>query len=168
MSKKDNTPKQEEHANSTELTELEQKCGEYLAGWQRAQADYQNLKKESAKDRELFVKYANANLIMELLPILDNFKAAYKQIPENEQGSAWVIGFSFIKKQLEDFLKANGVEEIKSVGEKFDYAFHDAVGKRIEAGVAEDIILEEKKAGYTLNGKVIQAAKVVVCESEGG
>ncbi len=107
--------------------DLKQKCEEYLNGWKRAQADYQNLVKEFDAKRIDYVRYANANLIMEILPVLDNFKAAFSQIPENEKDSPWVIGFGYIKKQLEDFLAQNGVETIKTVGEKFDPGLHEAV-----------------------------------------
>ncbi|MBI5077580.1 nucleotide exchange factor GrpE [Candidatus Falkowbacteria bacterium] len=154
-----------------ELEELKKKCDEYLNGWKRAQADYQNLVKETAKQRLEFVKYANENLILELLPILDNFEAAFSQIPETEQTSATVVGFSHIKKQLEDFLKENGVERIKTIGEKFDPMSHEAVLKDVEAAAeteikidesAEQIIVKEIRPGYRLNKKVVQAAKVVV------
>jgi len=144
------------------LEELERERNEFKAGWQRAVADYQNLQKEHCKDKTEFIKYANGNLILDLLPIMDNFKIAFSQIPEAEKNSAWVTGFSYIKKQLEDFLKSNGVEEIKTVGEKFDHAIHEAIESRHEEDQADDIILEERKAGYKLNGKVIQVAKVVV------
>jgi len=145
-----------------ELIETLAKCEEYLRGWQRAQADYQNLQRESAQRQIEYVKYANEQMIFELLPILDNFKSAFRQIPESEKNSAWVTGFSHIKKQLEEMLRQNGVEEIKTVGESFDPNEHEAVesvkAETVEAGK----IVEEKKSGYTLNGKVIQAAKVVV------
>ncbi|MFA6536906.1 MAG: nucleotide exchange factor GrpE [Patescibacteria group bacterium] len=144
-----------------ELTLTQQKCEEYLHGWKRAQADYQNLKKENDKERSEFIKYANANLLTEILPVYDNFKSAFRQIPENEKNSAWVIGFSYIKKQLADLLSTNGITEIKTVGEKFDHNLHEALEYR-ETDGEDGIIIEELKAGYKLNEKVIQAAKVVV------
>jgi len=144
-----------------ELSLLKAQNQEYLNGWKRAQADYQNLKKEKDRERAEFVKYANANLLMEILPVFDHFKSAFRQIPESEKESAWVVGFSYIKKQLFDFLTANGIEEIKTVGEEFDHNLHEAVEFR-ESESQKEIILEEVKAGYKLNGKVIQAAKVVV------
>jgi len=138
------------------------KIDEYLNGWKRAQADYQNLVKETARDKAEFVKFANAGLILELLPIMDNFKVAFTQIPEAEQKSAWVTGFSHIKKQLFDFLTANGVEEIKTVGEKLDVSIHEAVEYEEKSEKAEGEVIAERKGGYKLNGRVIQVAKVVV------
>lgn len=161
----------------SKLEQLEQQSVEYLDGWKRAQADYQNLIKESEEKRKDYVKYANANLIVDLLPILDNFKAAFNQIPENENDSPWVVGFGYIKKQLEDFLQQNGVECIKTVGEQFDACLHEAVENSVEpihesssdsdankAGEGE--IIKEIRSGYTLNKKVVQVAKVVVNHSE--
>lgn len=158
--------------------ELErQKSEDYLNGWKRAKADYLNLKKEFEKRYSDLVQFANLNLILEILPILDNFKLASKHIPDDHKNMEWVIGMMHIKKQFENILKNLGVEEIKTEGEKFNPEFHEAVAeekeirgevseKSIEDEKEEDkikgIIIKEVRPGYTLNGKVIQAAKVIV------
>ncbi|MEK7159715.1 MAG: nucleotide exchange factor GrpE [Patescibacteria group bacterium] len=164
------------------ITELEKKCEEYLNGWKRAQADYQNLVKEFDGRRNDYVRFANVNLIIELLPILDNFKAAFSQIPEAEKNSPWVIGFSYIKKQLEDMLAREGVEQIKTVGEEFNHEEHEAVEDDVGGnapfdatqgdidkdddgnsdGVKKQVVTKEVRPGYTLNNKIVQVAKVVV------
>jgi len=143
---------------------LQKKCDEYLSGWQRAQADYQNLVKESAQRQSEFVKFANQGFILELLPILDNFKIAFEQIPDDEKDSAWVVGFGHIKKQLEDLLKRKGVEEIKTKGKKFDPELHEAVAHEKTASHKSGQIIKQVKPGYKLNNKIIQAAKVVVAK----
>ena len=135
---------------------------DYKNMYLRALADYDNLKKETAKDRAEFVNFANANLLLELLPIMDNFNAAFNMIPPAEEKNAWVIGLGHIKKQLGDFLQSNGIEKIKTVGEKFDPELHEAVSREKNEKEKEDVILKEVKAGYKLHGKVVQAAKVVV------
>ncbi len=142
--------------------DLSLKCEEYLGGWRRAQADYQNLVKETEIRKIELIKYANEDLIREILPVLDNFKTAFRQIPEAEKNSAWVVGFSYIKKQLEDVLKNHNVEEIKTVGEQFNPEEHEAIEHVAKDGAKSDEVIEERKAGYKLNGKVIQVAKVVV------
>lgn len=103
---------------------------------------------------------------MELLPIMDNFNAAFNLIPENDDKNPWVIGLGHIKKQLADFLTDNGIEKIKTVGEKFDPELHEAVSREKNDKEKEDLILKEIKAGYKLHGKVVQAAKVVVRSEE--
>lgn len=152
--------------DNSELEALQQKCDEYLNGWKRALADYQNLQKDSIAQRSELIKSANAGLILELLPIMDNFKIAFKQIPENEMNSAWVVGFSHIKKQLEDILSAYGVENIQTVGQKFNFLEHEAVANENKPDHEDQMILVENKPGYKLHGKVIQVAKVTVNNKE--
>ncbi len=144
-----------------EIEELKEKCNEYLSGWQRAKADYENLRKETEKKMSELVNLAKADFLSELVPILDNFTKAVNHVPEDQENKDWVKGVFHIKKQLEDFLARNGLEKIKTIGEKFDHNLHEAVGK--EQG-EKDIILKEVNSGYKLNGKVIIPAKVIVGE----
>jgi molecular chaperone GrpE len=152
---KDNT---EEKSSNVDLVE------EYKNKWLRAVADYQNLKKDTAKEKVEWVKFANAGLILELLPILNHFKEAIKHVPAGEETKDWVVGIFHIKKQLEDFLKNLGIEEIKTVGEKFDPEFHEAIDHREVEGTESDQVVEEVQPGYMMQGKVIEPAKVVVAK----
>lgn len=138
----------------------EQERAEYLAGWQRAKADLINYKREQeAKISEIF-KFANEGLIYEILPILDSFEEAMK----HDDGE----GIKQLYNQLKNILKSNGLEEIKSFGEKFNPELHEAIGEiEIQEGarpelVEEGIVVEEVQKGYKLNGKVIRASKVKV------
>jgi molecular chaperone GrpE len=138
------------------LEEAENKSAEYLAGWQRARADFLNYKKEEMERIENFMKYSVEEIVLKLLPILDSFNLAKNQ---NEKE---VEGFLQIKKQLEDFLQSFGVEEVKTIGERFDPNFHEAIDT-IEAEEKESgIIVEESQKGYVINGKLIRPAKVKV------
>jgi len=145
--------------SNKELEDLKQKCDEYLAGWQRAKADYENLKKETEMKMGELSGFVKAGLLSDLIPILDNFSKAVEHVPEEQKNEGWVVGIFHIKKQMEDFLNTHGLEKIKTVGEKFDHNLHDAVGK--EEG-EKDIILKEVSSGYKLNGQVIMPAKVIV------
>src|SRR3989338_5514350 len=147
-----------------ELELAKKKAEEYLNGWKRAKADYLNFKKETEKRQREIIEFANAMLLAELIPIFDHFKLALRHIPEAEQKKDWVVGVSHIKKQFEDFLKNLGIEEIKAVGEKFNPEFHEAVAHETKEGFKTDIIFEEVKAGYTLQGKVLAPAKVKVAK----
>ena len=148
----------------TAIEKLEVEVATNLAGWQRARADYENLQKEVMRERGEYVKFANAALLLELLPIYDNFKLAFRAIPEADIEIPWVVGLTHIKKQLQTFLENQGVEEIKTVGEVFDPQLHEAV--ETVAGDREDVIVKELKAGYRLAGRVIQAARVVVSKKD--
>ncbi len=145
-----------------ELEVAHTKMDEYMNGWKRAKADYINLKKESEKKQMEMVQFANASLILQLLPIYDNFKLAWKHIPDDQKKSDWMTGLEQIKKQMTDFLGQLGIEEIKTEGEKFDPEKHEAVGKEKKDGVAADMIIEEVKPGYLMHGKVLDPAKVKV------
>jgi len=143
------------------LQECEKKKEEYLAGWQRAKADFLNYKKEERERTEETLKYAGEILSLNLLPILDNFDFASKNLPKNLMEDENVKGILQIRKQILDFLKTQGVEEIEAKpGGKFDTSFHEAV--ETAEGKEAGIILEEIKKGYIINGKVLRPAKVKV------
>ncbi len=150
---------------------------EYKAGWQRALADYKNLQNEINVRRGEWAQMSETQILEEFIPVYENFKKAFNHHPEvtpdNEEHKTfknWIDGIGFIMKQFNDILKAHGVEEIKTVGEKFDPKFHEAMsalapesddsvqGKNQESG----IIVKELEGGYKVGNKVIKAAKVIV------
>lgn len=148
-----------------QLEEEKKKSEEYLNNWKRAQADFINYKK---RQNELFaelVNSASAGLIMEILPIYDTFSLAIKHIPKDLKNKDWAKGVVQLKTQMEDLLKSRGVEEIKSVGEKFNPEFHEAI-EMVESEKPEGEILEEVQKGYKLNGIVIRTAKVKVAKQK--
>jgi len=146
------------------LTEVQKKSEEYLAGWRRAQADYQNLKKEIESQKALWLKFAHDQLLTELLPVYDNFKISLAHVPENQQASQWVVGLTHIKNQLQKVLKDNGISEIKTIGEKFNPEKHEAIEAVESVEHKPDTIIEELKPGYMLHDKVIQVARVKVAK----
>src|SRR3989339_128095 len=100
----------------------------YLEGWKRCQADFENYKKRQAESQKELVAFGNMNLILEILPVLDNFYASTGHIPEGEKSRPWVVGIMHIQKQLEKVLEDNGVSEIVvKAGDDFDPAIHEAV-----------------------------------------
>ena len=145
-----------------QLEECQKLKDEYLTGWQRARADLLNYKKEELERIGEFFKYANIDLILKILPILDNFEIVEKNLPENVKNDENIEGLLQIKAQLKDFLKSQGVEEIKCLGKKFDPEFQEIV-EEIEVKDKEPgIVIEEVKKGYKLHGKVLRPAKVRV------
>jgi molecular chaperone GrpE len=147
--------------NDPKLVELEQKIGELTNGWQRTQADFINYKKQTAEDKIKYCRSANANLVHDLLPVLDNFALAAKHIPKNLADDNWAQGIRQIEKQFEDILSSEGLEKIETVGALFDPAFHEAV-EHIESDKPEDEIVEEVLPGYKFDGEVIRPARVKV------
>lgn len=136
------------------IDDVEEKDFEYQ--YKLALADYQNLLKQSAKDKADFAKYALNDFLQDLLPVYDHLKMSLSSLPDNEKESAWVKGVEYVLKQFKDLLSTRGVEEIKTVGDKFDHNLMEAIEGR------GDKVIKEIMPGYTLNGRVIRAAKVVV------
>ena len=133
-----------------------EKCDELEHKYKRALADYQNLVKQTAKEKQEFVKYANEQLLHEILPVYDNLKLALMHAKETPNNSNIIKGVGYVIKQFKDVLENLGVEEIETVGKKFDHHIMEAVeGKG-------DKVAKEVKPGYKLNGKVIAPAKVIV------
>ncbi len=156
------------------LEECQKLKDDYLASWQRERADFLNYKKDEIKRIEGFFKYAGQELILKILPILDNFDVAEKKLPEELKNNENVKGILQIKKQVLDFLKNLGIEPIDCLGKKFDTNFMEAVeevevkpphqiwcgGKDKESGM----VIEEIQKGYKIQGKVLRPARVKVAK----
>ncbi|MFC1721763.1 nucleotide exchange factor GrpE [Patescibacteria group bacterium] len=134
-----------------------------LAGWQRAQADYQNLVKRTAAEGQKCQEFANEELISELLPIVDNFQHATDHLPPDLKDNDWVQGILFIQTQLEKILANQNVVPIEAVGKKFNPDIHEATAReKVKDRNEKDTVLAETQKGYKMNGKVIRAARVKV------
>jgi len=142
------------------IVELQKQADEYLNGWKRAKADYLNLEREADREKMGWIRFANLELILHLIAILDGFDESIKHLPENLKNNDWAKGVLKIKEQLENFLKAQGVERINrpTGGAKFNVDEHEVVEKKGDKG----IIVEEIQPGYKMNDKVIRPAKVII------
>jgi len=147
-----------------ELEECQKQKEEYLVGWKRERADFINYKKTEEERINKIVKFANENLILKILSVLDNIYIAEKELPQKLEKNDWVKGILKIKEQILDFLRKEGIEEIKCLGENFNPNFHEAVESVQTKNYESGIIIEEIKKGYKLNGKVIRPAKVKVAK----
>lgn len=146
------------------LDEEKAKADKYLANWQRSEADLINYRKRVEQEREETIKFANADLVMSMLPVLDDMERAFASIPHTLAKQDWVNGFKMIERKLRSALEAYGVSEIKAEGEPFDPRFHEAV--RYGKG-KEGMVVEVIRKGYKLNDRVIRPAMVVVGGVEG-
>lgn len=140
----------------------EKKYKELEDKYKRALADYQNLTKQTAKEKQEFAKYANERFLCEILPVYDNLKMAIEHSDENNHDK-WLEGVKYVIKQFKTVLESAGVEEIKTVGEKFDHNTMEAISsEETDDKSLDGQVVREIKAGYKLNGKVIEPAKVAV------
>ena len=145
------------------LAEEQAKAEANLAGWQRAQADFINFKKRGEQERGDLTRFANANLMLELLPVLDDMERALEHVPVKLARIAWVDGVNLIYRKFKASLEAQGLAQIEALGETFDPNLHEAV--RQDKG-EEGIIIEEIRKGYQLHDKVIRPTMVVVGNGE--
>lgn len=146
------------------LTEAEKKAEEYLAGWKRARADYQNLEKSTVHEREAFVQFATEGIVRDLLPILDHATQAVAASPTLEGSAAeWVSGVRHVFDGLRHTLRAHGVEEIVvSRGDQFDPERHETVESRKEEGTEPGRVLVVVRSGHLLNKKLLRPAQVII------
>ena len=142
-----------------ELKKCQHEKNDYLAGWQRAQADFINYKKRQEERLVNWQKHVIGELIKEILPVLDSLDIAIKHMADKHD-KEHLHGVGKIRKQFFDILNKHGLQEIKTVGEKFNPEFHEAI-ELIEVR-EEEQILEEVQKGYLLDGKVLRIAKVKV------
>jgi len=145
------------------LIEEKKKAEDNLAGWQRAQADFINYRRRSEQEKEEIGKFANAALMLDLLPILDDVERAFAAIPPHPAKASWIDGIRLIERKLWASLEAQGLSQIKALGEPFDPNFHEAM--RQDKG-REGTVVEELQRGYTLHDRVIRPSKVVVGNGE--
>ena len=131
---------------------------EYLDHLQRLQAEFENYKKRIDRENAEFVKYAKAELVYKLLPLLDTFEIALKNTSDKEK---FVKGIEIVYAQLFSTLESEGLKPINTVGKKFDPYLHEALLK-VESEQPEGMILEEFQKGFTLHGEVIRHAKVKI------
>ena len=146
-----------------ELAAEKQKAAEYLANWQRTQADFINYKRRTEEERAEFNSFANANLILAILPVLDDLERALEAMPARITKSEWAEGMRFVERKFKTILQGMGVIPMVSVGETFDPNIHEAL--RQSRG-PEGIIIEEFQKGYMMGARVLRPAKVVVGNGE--
>ena len=146
-----------------QLKECQKLKNEYLTGWKKERANFLNYKKEEKERAEELRKYAIEELILKFLPILDNLNIAEEKVPREElEKNHWLGGFLRIKRQILEFLRNQGVEEITCLGEKFDPNYQEAVEMVEVKGKEPGIVVEEIKKGYKLRSKVIRPARVKI------
>jgi len=134
-------------------------------------AEFENFKRRSAKDIQQQVTFANEKLIKEVLPIIDNLCRAKDHAAEcegttEEQFGKFLEGIDMVLKQLTGVLKKFGVEEVSSVGEKFDPNYHEAMEQTESEKHEHGTVLNEYEKGYKLHGRLIRPSKVNVSKKK--
>lgn len=128
----------------------------------RTAADFENYKRRTALEKEDLLKYSNAKIIGEILPVLDNFQMALRTTSDNKEVQNVVKGVDMIYRQLLQVLEQAGMTKIEAVGHAFDPNLHEAIMQVDDDSVPEDTVVEELRAGYMLKERVIRPTMVKV------
>ena len=128
----------------------------------RTQAEMENYRKRSAREKSEAIRYANGNLMSELLPILDNFEMGLQAANQEDANSIIVQGMNMVFKQMQDFFENNNVKEVDAAGRPFDPNQHDAISQDHNDDVPEGTIIKVIRRGYRLHDRLLRAANVVV------
>ncbi|MDO8615511.1 MAG: nucleotide exchange factor GrpE [Dehalococcoidia bacterium] len=147
-----------------ELERARDAAQKYLDNWRRAEADLQNYKRRAEQERDESRRFSHAALIINLLPILDDFERAFSSLDMNLAGLTWFDGMRLIYRKLWALLENAGVTPIQSEGQAFDPRYHEAVA---HADGEEGKVISEVQRGYKLHDRVLRPAMVVVGKGAG-
>ncbi|MBM6994931.1 heat shock protein GrpE [compost metagenome] len=147
---------------SAELEKLRAESEDYQQRLLRTQADFDNFRRRTVKEKEELGKYASAKLITELLPVIDNFERALSSSGESTDANSYIKGVEMIFRQLEGVLKAEGLIPMEAEGQPFNPEFHQAIMQVESDEHEEGIVVEVVQKGYLLKDKVLRPAMVKV------
>jgi molecular chaperone GrpE len=145
-----------------ECEEKDKQIKEYCQMLQRLQAEFENYKKRIEREQKTYTEQANADLVLKLLPVLDNFERALQS--ETPDIDAFKKGVAMIFSQLIKTLKAEGLSPINACGEEFDPYYHECVLTIV--GYEDDTVIEELEKGYMFKNRVLRPSKVKVGKNE--
>jgi molecular chaperone GrpE len=148
---------------SQQLAEEREKAEQYYRNWQRSAADFVNYKRRVEQERGELARFANAAMVINILPVFDDLERAVETVDAHMAGLNWVQGVVAIHRKFANLLEAMGVAEIPAAGETFDPAIHEAVARQPGA---ENTVLHVVQKGYRLGEKVVRPAMVIVGEGE--
>jgi len=155
-------PPEEQSETDRRLRELEQQVAQYKDLFLRKAADFENFKRRTENEISALAKFANEDMVLAFLPVVDDIERALRSAPADEGSSSLRKGIELILQKITKVLESNGVKPMDTVGKVFDVNFHDVLLQIEKPGVEPHTIIEEVERGYSMHEKVIRHAKVVV------
>ena len=152
----------EEAAPLDPITALAQEVDRWKDLAYRSQAELDNFRKRSAREAQETRAYANADLLRALFPIIDNFDMGLEAARVESEKSMIFMGMSMVNRQIQDFLRDSGVQEIEAQGKAFDPNVHEAVAQEANAEEAEGTVIRVTRRGYKLKDRMLRPASVIV------
>ena len=144
------------------IAELEKQVAQLKDQLLRKAAEFDNYKRRTENDFAALTKFAAENIIVQLLPVLDDLNRSLKTVKERAEGDAFIKGIELIHAKLFKILEQQGLRTMDVVGKEFNVDVHDALMQMPRSDVPPHTVLEEVEKGYLLFDKVIRHAKVVV------
>lgn len=166
IDEKEDTQNEDTHQDvveeTNEVEQLRQEKEEINNRLLRLQADYDNFRRRTQKEKEADRKYKSQSLVEELIPALDNFERALQVEVDGDSAKNFADGMKMVYDQFKAALEKEGVEEIPSQGEEFDPHMHQAIMQVQDENYESNIVVEELQKGYRLKDRVIRPAMVKV------
>ncbi|MBF8267807.1 MAG: GrpE protein [Dehalococcoidia bacterium] len=150
------------------LKEAEREQGQFRGMLQRMQAESLNYKRRVEEEREEIHRRANADMVLRLLPILDDYEQVLKNAPDVSSSDPWVAGAQMVYHKLRGIMESLGVTRIVALGKSFDPMEHEAVLHEVRDDQEEDKVASVVREGYRLHGRVLRPAQVVVSKRAEG
>jgi len=155
-----------------QIAELKEKAAKADENWNRllrTAADFDNYRKRAAREKQEAVKYANSELVMKLIPVLDNFEMALAAARTGDANNKSLQdGIGMVHQQLKTILAEAGLVEIDATGQPFDPNLHEAVGQEESAEIPEGHVLKQWRKGYRFQDRLLRPATVVVAKKPAG
>lgn len=159
ITEEENKEKVEQNSQNNEQTNLQKEYDELDDRYKRVYAEFENYKKRTQKEKENLYNSIFGDIIINILPIIDNLEMAVNSECKDEN---YKKGVELVQKQIKEFLSKNNIEEIKSVGETFDPALHEAISTVQDDSKGVQEIVQEYRKGYKIGSKILRHSLVVV------
>lgn len=148
--------------NTEAVVDTKDEAAINLEGWKKALADYHNLQKETDKRMSQLNDFVLSSVVLELLPIFDNYEIALSHVPPEQKNESWVKGLEQTIKLWENFLRDHNIQKIVTLGKNFDPREQEAVGHINDSQQADQVVVQEVQSGYLCQQLVLRPAKVII------
>jgi molecular chaperone GrpE len=141
---------------------------DYKAKYFYIAAEMDNYRKRMEREKENLIKFGNERILSDLVEVVDNFERTIEMLKFDQDPKIKniVTGIDMVQKQFIDTLSKHGLTPVQSVGKDFDPNFHEAMAQEYAEGANPNQVIKEFQKGYTLNGRLVRAAKVVVASDK--
>ena len=154
----------EELSLEEQLAQAQAEAADYKDRWMRSQAEFANARKRMDKQRADAYTNAKADIVLKLLPALDDFERALANAPEAIREDSWYEGIELVEKKLQMVLEGLNVSPVAAVGEPFDPNWHEAISQEPSEEHESGVVSRELQKGYKIGDRVIRPSLVVVSE----